>query len=111
MHDFSHLSNYGAKNSLCVTMIVVNMTDAAQVNCGAKRLREPVPPRNILCEGRGGIERMQQAVPGQVFRGEAAYHAHLVHMIARGVVGAGDEDRTRVASLEDWSSTIELLPH
>ncbi len=24
--------------------------------------------------------------------------------------GAGDEDRTRVASLEDWSSTIELLP-
>ena len=26
------------------------------------------------------------------------------------VVGAGDENRTRVASLEDWGSTIELHP-
>jgi hypothetical protein len=25
-------------------------------------------------------------------------------------VGAGDENRTRVASLEDWGSTIELHP-
>ena len=25
--------------------------------------------------------------------------------------GAGDENRTRVISLEDWSSTIELHPH
>jgi hypothetical protein len=24
--------------------------------------------------------------------------------------GAGDENRTRVASLEDWGSTIELRP-
>lgn len=26
------------------------------------------------------------------------------------VVGAGDGNRTRVASLEDWGSTIELRP-
>jgi hypothetical protein len=26
-------------------------------------------------------------------------------------VGAGDGNRTRVASLEDWGSTIELRPH
>ena len=25
--------------------------------------------------------------------------------------GAGDGNRTRVASLEDWDSTIELRPH
>ena len=27
------------------------------------------------------------------------------------IVGAGDGDRTRMASLEGWSSTIELHPH
>ena len=31
--------------------------------------------------------------------------------LSKKIVGAGDGDRTRMASLEGWSSTIELHPH
>jgi hypothetical protein len=38
-------------------------------------------------------------------------HKNLVHYSGTRSVGAGDGNRTRMASLEGWSSTIELHPH
>ena len=40
-------------------------------------------------------------------------HSKVLESIALStkIVGAGDGDRTRMASLEGWSSTIELHPH
>ena len=64
----------------------------------------------------GGVVRLLTA--RQVGRPHPLYRAltavelalPLVLVAWQEAVGAGDENRTRVTSLEDWSSTIELRP-
>jgi hypothetical protein len=40
----------------------------------------------------------------------AAIESLVAVALSKKIVGAGDGDRTRMASLEGWSSTIELHP-
>ena len=64
----------------------------------------------------GGLARVaaarQHGRPDRLYQVLGAIELALpVALVAwQHAVGAGDENRTRVTSLEDWSSTIELRP-
>ena len=48
--------------------------------------------------------------PGPLLRRQLLYPPELQAHLAQNGIGAGDGNRTHVASLEGWNSTIELHP-
>ena len=72
--------------------------------------RQPPPLRGSPV-GERGVTRGQSAVPGGIADGPHRGHKMGKPLLSRGLHGgAGDRDRTGMASLEGWGSAIELHP-